>query len=324
MILKFIRKLLFDYRFFLKKDKVYVLMFHKVNDEYGPFYKGMPKVTFYKLIDYVSSHFEIIHFHDLETYSENNKKPLLIITFDDGMDDIRTNVFNYLMYRKIKFTINIDTKILIDSFPQYFIQVYDLLNQSDAIEGYYDPKYMKEVIKINYDQPYLTEAAFTSLLSPMNNDEKENFIDRMRKKLGVNESFSTKVLSKEWILQQKDNPQIVFGSHSHSHPVFTQIDIYEREQEIQLSKEILTLILGKEISIFAYPNGECDTFTDDLLFKMGFHYILKTNDALNLKSSITKKSFYRINMYHSNLELGILQSIGILPKIRWLKSILWS
>jgi peptidoglycan/xylan/chitin deacetylase (PgdA/CDA1 family) len=324
MILKFIRKLLFDYRFFLKKDNVYVLMFHKVNDEYGPFYKGMPKVTFYKLIDYVSSLFEIIHFHDLETYSENNKKPLLIITFDDGMDDIRTNVFNYLMYRKIKFTINIDTKILIDSFPQYFIQVYDLLNQSDAIEGYYDPKYMKEAIKINYDQPYLTEAAFTSLLSPMNNDEKENFIDRMRKKLGVNESFSTKVLSKEWILQQKDNPQIVFGSHSHSHPVFTQIDIYEREQEIQLSKEILTLILGKEISIFAYPNGECDTFTDDLLFKMGFHYILKTNDALNLKSSITKKSFYRINMYHSNLELGILQSIGILPKIRWLKSILWS
>jgi peptidoglycan/xylan/chitin deacetylase (PgdA/CDA1 family) len=324
MILKFIRKLLFDYRFFLKKDKVYVLMFHKVNDEDGPFYKGIPTDTFYKLIDYVSSHFEIIHFHDLETYSENNKKPLLIITFDDGMDDIRTNVFNYLMDRKIKFTINIDTKILIDSFPQYFIQVYDLLNQSDIIDVYFDSKYMKEEIKINYNQPYLTEAAFTSLLSPMNNFEKEDFIGRMRQNLVVNESFSTKVLSKEWILQQKDNPQIVFGSHSHSHPVFTQIDIGEREKEIQLSKEILTSILGKEISIFAYPNGECDTFTDDLLFKMGFHYILKTNDEVNMNSSNIKKSFYRINMYHSNLELAILQAIGILAKIRKLKSTLWS
>jgi peptidoglycan/xylan/chitin deacetylase (PgdA/CDA1 family) len=324
MILKLIRKLFFNYRFFFNKEKVYVLMFHKVNDEDGYFYKGMPTDTFYKLIDYVGSNFEIIHFHDLETYTENNKKPLLIITFDDGMDDIRTNVFNYLMDRKIKFTVNIDTKILIDSFPQYFIQVYDLLNQSDFIDVYSDPKYMKEEIKINYDKPFLTEAAFTSLLSGMKNPEKEDFIDRMRKNLGVNESFSTKVLSSEWIFQQKNNPQIVFGSHSHSHPVFTQIAIGEREKEIQLSKEILTSILGKEISIFAYPNGECDTFTDDLLFKMGFQYILKTNDSLNLKSSITKKSFYRINMYHSNLELAILQSLGILPKIRRLKSILWS
>jgi peptidoglycan/xylan/chitin deacetylase (PgdA/CDA1 family) len=298
-------------------------MFHKVNDEDVPFYKGMPTDSFYELIDYVRSHFEIIHFHDLETYSENNKKPLLIITFDDGMDDIRTNVFNYLMDRKIKFTINIDTKILIDSFPQYFIQVYDLLNQSNAIDVYFDPKYMKEEIKINYDKPFLTEATFTSLLSAMNNDEKEDFIDRMRKNLDVSEPFSTKVLSREWILQQKDNPQIVFGSHSHSHPVFTQIDIYEREKEIELSKEILTSILGKEISIFAYPNGECDTFTDDLLFKMGFHYILKTNDKVNMNSNNIKKSFYRINMYHSNLELAILQAIGILPKIRKLKSILW-
>ena len=324
MILKFIRKILFNYCFFLKKDKVYVLMFHKVNDNSVVFYPGMPTHIFYQLIDYVNAHFEIIHFNELDQFSENNKKPLLIITFDDGMDDIRSHVFTYLMDRKIKFTINIDTKILIDSFPQYFIQVYDLLNQGINMESYYDSKYMKEGIKINYYQPHLTEAAFTKLLSPMSNVDKEDFIVRLRVNIGVKEAYSTKVLSREWIAQQKDNPLIVFGSHSHSHPVFTQIDVSEREKEIELSKTLLESILGKDITVFAYPNGECDTFTDDLLFAKGFCSILKTKDLVNTHMSIKKNEFYRINMYQSNLELAILQAIGILPKIRRLKSILWS
>ncbi len=324
MILKLIRKILFDYRFFLSKDKVYVLMFHKVNDDSDVFYKGMPTKTFYNLIEYIILHFQIVHFEEVEYLLGKQEKPLLVITFDDGMDDIRTNVYDFMMERKVKFTINIDTKILIDSKPQYFIQVYDILNHSTKIESYYDSKYMKERISVNYVQPYETESAFTYLLSPMRNSEKEDFIDRMRLNLGLQQNCFTKVLSANWIEKQKENTLISFGSHSHSHPIFSELNSEQIKTELSISRNLLEEILHKKIEVFAYPNGEAEEYTDGLIQNQGFKIILKTGDRLNHHGKFPSNIFYRINMYQQDLEMAILQSIGLLPKLRDIKTKIWN
>jgi len=324
MLLKILRKLLFDYSFFLNKKRVYILMFHKVNNNQDLFYKGMPTHTFYSLIDYLLKHFQIIHLTEISNLSFAKNKPYMVITFDDGMDDIRTHVFDYLMDKKVKFTCNIDTKILTDQKPQYFIQVYDILNQLKDDAHYFDPVYMVKPIYLNKINPYETELAFTTLLSKMTNIEKNDFIDRMLNKYNLSPSCFTKVITKDWIQNQKENSYIHFGSHSHSHPIFSELSSDQIKSELHISRTILEDILEQKIKVFAYPNGESEKSTDDLIQDQGFEIILKTGDKLNDINLNESTIFYRINMYHQCIEMAILQAIGLLPKLRILKSKIWN
>lgn len=301
-------------------------MFHKVDDLNSTYYPGVPIKTFEQLMQFVKQNFTVIHFKEIPDFAENKlKKPLLIITFDDGMDDIRTNVFDYMELNQLRYTINIDTKILIDGKPQYFIQIYDVLNSNSKPVSYLDDRYMEHAIQIFGEKPAKVESAFTKVLSRLKNYEKEDFIARMQQEFGVLQPNSTKVLTKEWIAAQKDNPLIEFGSHSHTHPVFSTLSNDEIIAEITESKQILETILHKKVVIFAYPNGIGNTQSDQHLRQYGYEFILNTQDKLNtLKSELNDTSFFRINMYQASLERAILQMLGILSEIRTLKQKLWN
>jgi peptidoglycan/xylan/chitin deacetylase (PgdA/CDA1 family) len=318
-ILRMIRFILFDFSFLLKKDNLYVFMFHKVNDKNEFFYKGMPTETFKKLIFFVEKRFQIIHFKDVDKFKEDSslKKPLLIITFDDGMSDISENVYSFLEKHQIKYTINVDTNILYTNRPQYFVQIYDILNNVPKFNSYFDSKFMKNEIQINYSNSIETESQFTELLSNMNNSTKEIFIERMVQKLNFDKSNFSGVISKEWIFKNRDNPLIVFGSHSHTHPIFNKLSNQEIINELELSKNILEDLINKPVDVFAYPNGACSKEIDEIIKNKGFKYVLKTEDKLNeYRITSENQCFYRINQYHQNTEVALLHSLGILSFIK--------
>jgi peptidoglycan/xylan/chitin deacetylase (PgdA/CDA1 family) len=45
------------------------------------------------------------------------------------------------------------------------------------------------------------------------------------------------------------------GSHTHTHPIFSQITLRQCQDELVRSKKILEKILEAPVSYFAYPNG---------------------------------------------------------------------
>lgn len=321
LFLRIIRYLLFDYNFFLKKDDLYVLMFHKVNDRDEIYYKGMPTKTFKQLISYVQKKFKIIHFDEVENelIDKKRKRPLLIITFDDGMKDIEDYVFPFLAEKNIKFTINIDTLILESLKPQYFVRVYDILNHKRILDYYYDKKYMLQEIHIHKHTTIEIEKKFTDLLSSMNNLQKEDFIQRMADNLDFNPEQFSGVLTKKWLAKNKNNSLIRFGSHSHTHPILNKISSEELETELIKSKEILGNILEKSIDIFAYPNGVSTDEIDQKIQEKGYKYILKTEDKINFSLKSGTTHFFRINQYHQSTEIAILHTLGILNYLRKLK-----
>lgn len=318
LLLKIIRFLLFDYRFLLNSKDLYVLMFHKVNDRDDVFYKGMPVKTFQQLINYVQRHFKIIHFDEIENelIDKKRKKPLLIITFDDGMKDIEEHVFPFLAEKNIKLTINIDTMILESGKPQYFVRVYDILNHKKGFDSYYDQKYMQNEISIQQNSLVEVEKKFTDLLSSMNNIQKEEFIQRMAENLEFKSEQLSGVLTKTWLAKNKHNSLIRFGSHSHTHPILDKISGEELEIELVKSKQILEKNLEKSITIFAYPNGISTLEIDQKIKEKGYTYILKTEDKINRSVSLRTFSFFRINQYHESSEIAILHTLGILNYLR--------
>lgn len=74
-------------------------------------------------------------------------------------------------------------------------------------------------------------------------------------------------------IKEMDNSGITFGSHTHTHPILTEISLEAVEKEISQSKNILEEKLGNPIEIFAYPLGQPKTFNTqimELLKKCGF------------------------------------------------------
>lgn len=56
-----------------------------------------------------------------------------------------------------------------------------------------------------------------------------------------------------------------FGCHTHTYPILSNISLKEAEKEIYKSKVFLEDILGNEIKLFAYSQGQINTFNKEII-----------------------------------------------------------
>jgi peptidoglycan/xylan/chitin deacetylase (PgdA/CDA1 family) len=316
LLFKLIRIFTFNYLPWRKKNTLTVFLFHSVNDENQTFYPSISTNTFRKSCEFIKNNYEVIHFNDVEAYFSKYSKPAAIISFDDGMKDIVTNVLPVMQKLGLKFNINIDTEFLESHRPQRFIQVYDILNFGKKKSSYYDSSLMKEPIEINYNSPHITEANFTNLLSKLTLTQKKTFIDTMIESFEFDTAKFTKVISEDDLITLSKNNLIEIGSHSHSHPDFTFLNEQELKFELTHSKEILEKIINKKINIIAYPNGQSTKEIDEQAIACGYQIILKTNDQINSIHSTKNNSYFRIHEYHNNFDMLLAHSYGIIKLIK--------
>jgi peptidoglycan/xylan/chitin deacetylase (PgdA/CDA1 family) len=174
---------------------------------------------------------------------------------------------------------------------------------------------MLEPIHVSKSTPYQTEVEFTKILSSLSTIEKRAFIDRLSLYLKMNNENYTKVLSVEDLEFFSKNPLIEFGSHSHSHPILTNISQDDLENELKSSKLNLEKIIGSPITILAYPNGISNENVKTTALNYGYKYLLHSNNTINRIQNNTI-DFDRINQYHTNFELGVANMFGILARIK--------
>jgi peptidoglycan/xylan/chitin deacetylase (PgdA/CDA1 family) len=310
------RKLSLDYKFLRSRKRLLILVFHKVSDKKSQFHSPMPTETFEKLCLFICKHFEIIHFSEVNQYfhSKKSEKLAAIITFDDGLVDIKENVLPFMNKYGIKFNINIDTEILQTSLPQDFLKIYDILNTTTPNE-YMDMKYMETPILVRNREPIDVESEFTVLLSNLNSEDRRDFVQRMANNLSMNANYYG-VLSNNDISMLSENSIIEFGSHTHTHPDLTKISVELARIELMQSKQILSTLTQNEIEIIAYPNGQCNSIIDSLSIQLGYRYLLKSEDKYTEIEDIRKGHFYRVNQYHSSVEIGIAHTLGLFRVIK--------
>ncbi len=314
-----IRLLSFNYfPFRFNKKSLLVLMFHQVNDKKTLFYPSMPVHAFKEMCQFVKKHYEVIHFSEInEYYSKKVTKPAAIITFDDGNYDIVNNVFPILKEMNLKFTINIDTEILETSMSQDFVRVYDILN-STKIDSFINRKFMNEPIRINKKNPIETEFIFTELLSNMSTQKRREFLIDMAIITKMEDINFSKVVSFDDLKKLSESHLVEIGSHSHSHSILTKIPEEQLIIELKHSKEVLENLTGKNIDIIAYPNGIYNQSVQEIAKSVGYKYILKTNDKINVVNQqfLNDKNFERVNQYHQTVESALAHTFGIIKLIR--------
>jgi peptidoglycan/xylan/chitin deacetylase (PgdA/CDA1 family) len=101
------------------------------------------------------------------------------------------------------------------------------------------------------------------------NYKRKEIVQLIDKKLttNINERVAMTVDEVKNISQ---NPQVTIGSHTVTHPILPNCTEEEIDFELKYSKEKLEKWIGREITMFAYPNGDFDDRVIKLLIKNGY------------------------------------------------------
>jgi peptidoglycan/xylan/chitin deacetylase (PgdA/CDA1 family) len=139
----------------------------------------------------------------------------------------------------------------------------------------------------------------------------------MANSIGMKSDNYSKMLSAEDV-KFLSSKGVQFGSHSHTHPILTEIEKDQVVFEMQHSKEILENLTGKSVDIFAYPNGIWNEETEQMAKDCGFKYFLLTEDKINYltTNTIQKHRYKRVNQYHRTLVEALSHIYGTTAFLR--------
>lgn len=308
--------------FFIKylEDTVTVLMYHGIikDSEKMHAWTLVKASEFEKQLNFLKTHFEIITPDDLIAVSKNQirqeKKPKVIITFDDGLCNNFSVALPLLEKYSIPATIYISTEAVQKNELFWWDKIIETVFK-DRIETINLSKYSLGVFKFNYySSPAYFWGDIQKLLDVIKTLSPEIRQQVLREITQSNafENSSLKPLTPAEVTVLAESDLITIGSHTHCHSILTQISSQKAKNSIQTSIRLLNEWTGKEINHFAYPNGN---FNSD---------VLKVVKDCGMKTAVTIKrgrwqkgnSLFEINRvgiggydnihyYKSNLSGGV-------------------
>jgi peptidoglycan/xylan/chitin deacetylase (PgdA/CDA1 family) len=90
--------------------------------------------------------------------------------------------------------------------------------------------------------------------------------------LSSNETYMSRSMREDEVLQLANGGLIEVGAHTRHHPMLPQLSFESQRDEIQSSKRDLEALLGKKIAGFSYPNGRASVDAKRLVRETGFTY----------------------------------------------------
>lgn len=266
------------------KRAIKILCYHSVGDEYGvPLGLSVTEKNFENQIKFLTESYNIISLDEAVKIIRDKKEippRAIVITFDDGMRDNYTHVFNIVK------RYNVPVTIFVTVNP---IQGHEVLWTDYIIIGFNLFKDRKITLKtlgleIPLNKYIQRQQAIVMLLDTakkLSDEDRLELINDLQKQLGLDlksEVFQNRMLSTEMIKEMCDNG-ISFGSHTMTHPILTKISLQKLKYELVESKKALEVITGKPIKFFAYPNGTPEDFDEQvvqLLKKSGYEGAVST------------------------------------------------
>ena len=303
-----------------KSKQITILSLHRISPERDLFFDPIDPIVFKQLLGYIKKHYEVISFNELPFRQNKSKKPLLILSFDDGYYDfyeyalpilrgydlvsnhnivntcasfntvIWTQRFNYLF----SFAKNKNTDLVIEIEGDTY-KISDFQNNWLIFNLEMFKRFLKlpEIVRI----------------------EK---IDNLENKYSVKASY--RMMNWDEIYDCSNN-NVEIGSHTYSHNVLSTIeDKSVLLKEIHGSKKEIEEKIKKDVNVLALPNGQSSALVDTLVQESGFNYLLYVDDKTNLvKDSMNNSKFQvynRINLLNENYAEMILRSELFHIKIR--------
>lgn len=92
--------------------------------------------------------------------------------------------------------------------------------------------------------------------------------------------------------------QIEIGAHTETHQPLTTLPVHERRNEIERSRAACEALAGESIQGFAYPHGDLDAVTENLVRESGFRWACSTDRAAVARSRFDLFNLPRLQVGH--------------------------
>lgn len=277
------------------RRNVLILSYHYVEESAQYDYPGIHPITFTQLeeqLDIASSYFDIIRPAKLVEYFESKsfpERPLLLITFDDGLRNHRQVAEEVLEPRGIKAVFFVSTMPLTDNIPAtthliHWLRATTSPNQfskeiKDNMQSLWDPILNDATIRHEACSTYVNDDPDNAILKYflsfiLSDKQARPLIEAML----LSRSKSNSEFVDEWYMSTMDLLELskqghLVGGHGHTHTFLSRLDFDQQVYELTLSKKILEEITGSACQWIAYPGGTDKALPenlDHLLHKSGY------------------------------------------------------
>lgn len=304
-----------------------ILMYHRVLDDLnaeGVFTQpgmSVSTMTFQKQARYLKEKFEILNVVQLARLIEDGvriKRPVAVITFDDGWRDNYTNAFPVLKEYDMPATIFLTTDYIGTTRPFWFLMIKWLLT-----EGSLSPGRMAEIVTdmagtISAESEVLAELVRIIKTTELDTDRiietcKKLELDTLDQLIAA--MLSKSKLSMEYWEQAKpmltwaevmemNRSKVEVGSHGCSHRILTLLPPQEITKELSGSKSAIETKLGIGVASFSYPNGNFDDEIKQGTQQAGYRCAVATAGKKDDVANIDRFALRRVTV-HEGISTGI-------------------
>lgn len=182
------------------------------------------------------------------------KQKFVCFTFDDGYADNYTLAFPIFKKYNCPFTINITT----DFYERKALLWW----------------YVLENIGVDEEEFHrLREKFFAMNMSQIESFLKQEYPEAQDY---IKERRDNMTLTEAQIKELANNKLCSINCHTISHPCLSNLCREDQVYEITVSKQKLETLIGKEVKHFAFPYGEFNNDTLDVLMETGFESAVRT------------------------------------------------
>lgn len=226
-------------------DRYMVLMYHGVVEDGAACAEGdwlqVTESEFKAQMAELKLNYHVVSFKDIvnNTVDKTNKKPKVVITFDDGYANNYKVAYPILKSYKLPATIFLVTDVIgtdkLFWYDRLFTTLKKIMPLDEVVDKIEDFKCCHPHIVDEKVDDYLTELGLPLTPDP---DVKHCY----------------GVLNMDQITEMADSTLINFGSHTHQHELLTLMTNREVKATLTESFDILESI-PNNVPVFCYPNG---------------------------------------------------------------------
>lgn len=252
----------------MRKNKILTLYYHRVNVS-EPDYNLLcvSPTKFRQQMLYLKHNYQIVRFEDDWTQADSDA---VVITFDDGYLDNLKYAVPILEELEIPATIFVSTGTIDQTRELWWDELEQILFSGDGFKNSFqlkDSEFQCQWDTSTFEYRKNCYMGLHYLMKNMINPEKrEEWLKQLWMWRGQNRNVreSNLTVSSEDCKKLAESKVISIGAHTVSHPSLAALSLKEQEEEIRISIECLSQVLGKKITLFSYPFGvpEVD-FNDD-------------------------------------------------------------
>jgi peptidoglycan/xylan/chitin deacetylase (PgdA/CDA1 family) len=294
----------------LTKQNVILPFYHAVSDEDLAHLKYSYNIKtisqFIKDLDFLLKSFSPVNFSDLKDFItgiKKLKKPVMALSFDDGLKEVHDVIAPILIQKGIPATIFINPEFVDNQGLFYKYKANLIINRLDRADH---PGNLYEIINSRLGTDIRRRSHMIRTILNIGY-EQQDILDAIAELVDLNFSTFLKIRKPYLTVEQITRLQELgfrIGSHSLDHPLYSGLNLEEQLEQTKKSLEWVTETFDLDYRYFSFP------FTDDGVSGKFFEIIFNPDEPVadmvfgtaGMKKTAFPFHFQRIPLEDSKLK----------------------